>query len=349
VDRGFVATACSAARHLPVGASWGAVSVDSPAQPKLECEKVRPPQRPMSTHKPIDQNVSSFRTDWRSLLRLLFMPSSAALSVVAVEIYLGVGVRPLTMVMVAALALFIYALNGLSDGAEDSVNNRARATALRRSAAWTLGGSLLAMMASGAALAVRGRLLPLYPIVMLIGVAYSFRVIPSPWAPGGGWVRLKDVPLVKNLTIACTWTAAVFLAPLLDAGASSRMLAGFAFLALTYALLIAENSIYSDLRDEVGDRQAGIRTLATYLGARRVFAATFVVAALWAVSIMSCFVRGLVDGPTATFLIVATVGYPSAVWLATRRFVLPRELTHALIEAIDLFFAAGMIALSASA
>jgi hypothetical protein len=58
-----------------------------------------------------------------ALLLLLFMPAVAAWDVLAVQLYLGDRARPLTMLMVGALALFVYALNGLTDAAEDSVND----------------------------------------------------------------------------------------------------------------------------------------------------------------------------------------------------------------------------------
>jgi hypothetical protein len=71
----------------------------------------------------------------------LLTPVAASLSVLGAQIYLGGGVRPMTILMVAALTLFIYSLNGVSDAVEDGVNDAGRAAMLRRSGWWTIGAS----------------------------------------------------------------------------------------------------------------------------------------------------------------------------------------------------------------
>lgn len=282
---------------------------------------------------------------WSALLLLLAMPAMSTLCVTAVQIYLAQGMRPLTTLMVAALTLFIYALNGYSDQAEDAVNDPARAATLRRSSAWTLGISSTALLIAAVLLAERGRLHPVYAAIAFAGVAYSFRVIP--WLGQGKlvWLRLKDIALIKNLTIAVTWGAAVFMVPILDLDAQLRTSGNLTFVVVTYLLLVGQNSVFCDLRDEAGDREAGARTLPVVFGPGRCFVAVFALALVWSVVLIVALVNALLDGPTSALLLLVSLGYPAAVWWGYTRRAMNRNLERALIESSDVCFAAGLILL----
>lgn len=67
-----------------------------------------------------------------TLFPVLLTPVLAALCVISVQRYMGAGLRVLPVVMVGALALLIYGLNGLSDGQEDKHNKPERAAAEAR-------------------------------------------------------------------------------------------------------------------------------------------------------------------------------------------------------------------------
>jgi 4-hydroxybenzoate polyprenyltransferase len=283
---------------------------------------------------------------WGALLLLLSMPLAAAWCVLGVQLYLGAGIQPLTMLMVAALALFTYALNGLSDRTEDAFNDPARAEALRRSAWWTLGSSLAAVLVAGGLLVTRQRLHALYPALMGVAVAYSYRVVPWPRRSGIEWLRLKDVSLVKNLTIGATWASAVFLAPWFDLPERERAPAATLFVVAAYALLVVVNSIFCDLRDEAGDRQAGVQTLAVRFGAERCLRAIFVTTALWSALVIAGLAQQKLAAPTVTFLLASAWGYPLAVWCAARRFAPRRGLMNLVIESSDFLFALGLMALA---
>jgi 4-hydroxybenzoate polyprenyltransferase len=263
-----------------------------------------------------------------------------------VQLYLGTGIQPLTMIMVAALALFTYALNGLSDEAEDNYNDRARAAALRRSSWWTVGGSVTAMAVAGGLLASRDRFHPLYPLLMAVGVAYSFRIIPRPRRSGFEWLRLKDVLLVKNLTIGATWASAVFIGPWLDLTRPVAAPVTVIIVAVGYALLVVVNSIFCDLRDEAGDRLASVYTVAVRFGGEGCYRAIFVAMSLWSAVLMTFFALNHLDGRHLVFLATSALGYPLAVWFSTRRFDLRQGHVNCVIESSDFFFALGLMALS---
>ena len=274
------------------------------------------------------------------------MPAVAAWDVLAVQLYLGAGVRPLTMLMVGALALFVYALNGLSDAAEDSVNDALRAATLRSHAFWTLGSATLALLGAGYELWRRGQLHAVYPLWMALGVAYSFRIVPWPSQRGLQWRRLKDVLLLKNLVIGATWAGAVFVAPLLDAPVTPARRGVLALVGVSYCALVVVNSVYCDMRDEAGDRQANVTTLPVKFGAARCHRGIFIAMSAWTALLLSCFTFQLIDGPHCLLLSASALAYPLSVWLATERWRIGRTASNYLIESADLLFALGLITLT---
>lgn len=277
---------------------------------------------------------------------LLILPALAAFDVLAVERYLGDRARPLTIIMVAALALFAYALNGLTDAAEDAVNDAAGSDARRRHATWTLGSATCALLGTGALLWGRGELHAIYALLMAIGILYSVRVIPWPSTQGLKWVRLKDIVLVKNLAIGGTWAGAAFVAPLMDLPFAPGKPLAFAIVGLGYFALTVVNSIYSDLRDEAGDRQAGINTLPVRFGAAACHRGIFMAMGAWTLVLLWCRATGLLDTGPFLLLSAAALGYPLAVWLTTQRLRLGRASSNYVIESCDLLFALGLLALA---
>jgi 4-hydroxybenzoate polyprenyltransferase len=281
-----------------------------------------------------------------ALLLLLFMPAVAAWDVLAVQLYLGDRIRPLTMLMVGALALFVYALNGLTDAAEDEVNDAVRAAALRQHAFWTLGSAASVLLGVGWALWGRGELHALYLCLCVVGVAYSARVLPWPTQRGLQWVRLKDIAFIKNLTIASTWAAAVFVAPLLDVRVAAAKPFVLALVGVSYAALLLVNSIYSDMRDETGDRQAKVSTLPVRFGASRCHRGIFIAMSAWATFLLGCLVSRVIDARHFLLLSAAALGYPLTVWLVTERWGFNRTAANCVIELGDFLFALGLMTLA---
>lgn len=112
----------------------------------------------------------------------------------------------------------------------------------------------------------------------------------------------------------------MFLGPLLDIQKTPSSFGRFAVVGATYAIIAVENSMFCDLRDEVGAREAGVRTVVGYLGRSRTFVAIFAANCVWSALVGASFAFTVLDGVTAGFLTVLTIGYPVAVWLATERF-----------------------------
>jgi 4-hydroxybenzoate polyprenyltransferase len=159
-------------------------------------------------------------------------------------------------------------------------------------------------------------------------------------------VRLKDIPLVKNVSIGATWAGAVFLGPVLDLDTPPTSLARVALVGVSYALLVAVSSLFCDVRDERGDRAGNVHTLPVRFGAERCFRGTWVVMATWTAFLGAAFARGVLDAQHLVFLVFAVLGYPVTVWLVVTKLRARQAVCNGVIESVDIFFTLGLIALS---
>ncbi len=172
------------------------------------------------------------------------------------------GPLPL-FVFSATLAVYnLDRLSGASDEDHVAASERHRWIDAHRSTLWglaTLGGlgalALLPMLPSRIWLA----LIPLG----LLSLGYS---LPLVWGREGPY-RLKDVAGLKIVLIACVWAGATGVLPAiehLDALDHSAVI----LVAVERGLYIFALTLPFDLRDLERDREAGIRTIPMYLGAR---------------------------------------------------------------------------------
>ncbi len=105
--------------------------------------------------------------------------------------------------------------------------------------------------------------------LLVLGLAYSIRLVPARWERAVPYVKLKDFPGSKPLSIALAWGAAGGLWPAVAFGGTG-LDAGFGFVAV--AALAFIRSAFFDITDVQGDLVVGKETLAILLGERRTLA-----------------------------------------------------------------------------
>jgi len=210
-----------------------------------------------------------------------------------------------------------------------------------------------ALCCSALLLARQGRLHPGYGIVLAAGIVYSFRLIPWPGRRGKPltWVRLKDLLLIKNLTIGVTWAGAVFLLPFIDGnstvGSAVPPAIVFWFLMASYGLAVTFNSIFCDIDDRPGDSAAGVLTLAVRLGSEKTGQLVWAAAGGWAMLLaLSYLGPGWLDFGHFTFLACFTLGYPLLIIGGSRAGYLPEGARRYAIESSDVLFSLGVLLLS---
>ena len=165
--------------------------------------------------------------------------------------------------------LLINLLNRVSDVREDLANQiRGTERLAGHHRAVVLGWIALLVLSFVLGHLVAPALVPYRLAVQLVGVGYSFAIVPSP----RGLVRFKDLYFFKNFMSAVLFVATVFVYPLVAAdfafapGMTAWTVVG---LGLFFVLFELTYEILYDMRDLVGDRLANIPTYPVVHGLER--------------------------------------------------------------------------------
>lgn len=130
-------------------------------------------------------------------------------------------------------------------------------------------------------------------IVQLVGVAYSYRIVPTP----RGFKRFKDLYFFKNFMSAMLFVATVFVYPLIVVGwhfDGAMTFASWLGLVLFFVPFEITFEILYDMRDLDGDRLADVPTYPVVHGmerSRQIIDALLIVAAL---ALVVSFVTGVI-------------------------------------------------------
>jgi 4-hydroxybenzoate polyprenyltransferase len=154
-------------------------------------------------------------------------------------------------------------------------------------------------------------LTPLRLAVQAIGMAYNYRLVPTP----RGMARLKEVYFFKNFGSACIFMLTCFGYPLARSGwAPAMSWAAIATLLAFFLLFEITFEILYDLRDLPGDRAANIPTYPVVHGpltARRIIDGLLVASGLVLVAGLASGAIGLREGLMLAAPIGQRVLYPS--------------------------------------
>lgn len=276
---------------------------------------------------------------WHSFGLLLSFPAAVVGGVTAAQRYLRAPFNLLPVAAMATSALLIYGINRFTDVEEDAANDPDRSQSLR------LIGGLLAVtlvltLGIAAWLWQRHELNPFYPLILLVGIAYSWAIVPW-YRVGQGWllIRLKDLLFVKSAVVAAVWTSAFFVAPLLHLPPALAVPRGFAILGVGFLVTHLTNVVFCDFRDEEGDRKAGVATLPVRFGVPACYRAIALLNAAWLALTVFLWRAGHIDVGHLAVLASHAALYPLAVWLARERLQWGKVALDHLVESVTFSFA----------
>jgi 4-hydroxybenzoate polyprenyltransferase len=170
--------------------------------------------------------------------------------------------------LVAGLDWFlINLLNRVTDIDED-LRNRIAGTerVARRKRALTVGSFALMAASFAATHALWPQLTPWRAAVQAIGLAYNYRVVPTP----RGLSRCKEIYFVKNFGSSVLFVLTCFVYPLaVDPSARVMPWPAIAVLVGFFVLFELTYEILYDLRDLEGDRAEGVPTYPVVHGPER--------------------------------------------------------------------------------
>jgi 4-hydroxybenzoate polyprenyltransferase len=277
---------------------------------------------------------------------LLSFPLVTAAGVAASQRYLGLPFDWLPVATMAVAAFAIYAVNRFTDNTEDRTNDPSRASS-RKSVQGLLLASVLAIGVLGREVGSRGPLaLTYFAGILLIGAAYSMRLVP--WYSRRGWrmTRFKDLLLLKNVVVALVWASAFFMASPLYVAAQVEIPPGYFVLGVGYFLMCFADVLFSDFRDEQGDRAAGICTLPVRFGVRRCYTGVAVLSCVWLTVALGLRVQGVIDTGHFVALLLFNAAYPATVYWVRERLQASREVVDYVIEGTGPLLVSCLVALS---
>jgi 4-hydroxybenzoate polyprenyltransferase len=155
----------------------------------------------------------------------------------------------------------VYSLNKLTDMKEDAINMPERIKFLNGRKRLVLCYSLIAYFLSILlAFLDNPSTIPILFIPLASNALYSMKLIP-------GIPRFKDIPVMKNLFVALSWTLVCTLLPAMHLKGSLSISLPMLIYFILVKLFI--NAALFDIRDVKGDRENGIRTMPVLLGPKR--------------------------------------------------------------------------------
>ncbi len=211
--------------------------------------------------------------------------------------WLITGEHPWAVALVAGLDWFlINLLNRVTDVDED-LRNAIPGTerVARKKRALTVGAWALMLGSFAATHLVWPELTPFRAAVQAIGLAYNYRVVPTP----AGLSRLKEIYFFKNFGSSVLFVLTGFAYPIATASERTMDWAGVIALVLFFVPFELTYEILYDLRDLEGDRALSIPTYPVVhgeQGARRIIDALLVGSALVTIAALASGAIGLREG-----------------------------------------------------
>ena len=154
-----------------------------------------------------------------------------------------------------------YSINRISDFEQDAVSHPERTAYLKNRMGWLKAGVIFCF-GVGYFLAFLRNIVFFSALLIPLLLAFAYSVGSEKMKPRIGASRLKEVTLVKNVTVSFGWSLVPFLVGLyyLQLPLAVFALSPFIFLRLMV------NTIFFDQRDMAADASFGVRTLPVKMG-----------------------------------------------------------------------------------
>ncbi len=237
----------------------------------------------------------------------------------------GLPFDPVAAIILMLIVFAVYNLNRKTDEDEDVINNIERYTFIKEY------GSLLFRSAVGAYIvalclsALQGFdsfLVTAAPLIA--GIVYSVPLFPALF----GFRRLKEVPIMKSLIVAFSWTAPTVLLPICHAARPAD--GATCIVGIFFFFQVFINTVVFDMRDVEGDAASGVKTIPTILGIRRTL--LFLTGVNLIIGTPLAIVSGTLSGICSALLLVAGVIYAQGYILCFQRFGTEKFLFELLTD-----------------
>jgi 4-hydroxybenzoate polyprenyltransferase len=240
---------------------------------------------------------------------------------------------------------FIYMINRFSDLQEDFTNDIHKAVFFfeRKS---LLKFSIALMAAILITMLALGKLNSFHVFLLACGAAYSYKVIPwYTFQKGFSLTRIKDIPILKNITVASLWGISIFAIPLYFTGGPLENIQQISILVIALTISSFSNTLFDDVMDITGDLVARTKTIPTLYGKKRSYQIIFAANLLWGATCTLLYFIGKLDLAHLTFVLLVSLFPILYVTLYEKKW-LSQPIIDFIMEMDLLLFAGGLFLLS---
>lgn len=277
------------------------------------------------------------------VLILLYIASIASFTLWAGAFVLGIHPKIEYLITTACFVFGIYGINSYTDVEDFKNDSKKREFFIGRKkylyiSFAILFGSVLWLLAAGS--------LQLFHVLCLYsGIAYSFPVFPRITKKRGiQWLRLKEITYTKSLLVAILFGSSFFALYFRESAISiTRLELSALMIASVFSVFI--NTVFCDIRDIVGDKAAGVKTIPVVLNAKRTLVYCITVpSAIWFATTMVLYSLSVISSPVLVFLI-CTMAFPAFYIGLYYIKILPDRITFLIADSCLLVFGLGLIVL----
>jgi 4-hydroxybenzoate polyprenyltransferase len=289
--------------------------------------------------------LKSRLVEMKPAFALIYLSLMGCLCTLSVQAYMGLKIDPWPCLSFMSVIFGVYTFNRFTDIEEDFTTDIGRLLFFQKKK-FLLLIALAGLAASTALMAACGKLNWMHVVLLCVGFAYSYRIVPR-YTKGRGLhlVRIKEMTFIKNLAVSLLWGGSVFLIPILYSGRAVATPFVVVLLAAGLSLSTFNNTLFDDIRDEAGDRVAGIRTLPTAIGGRRAAALLWILDGLWLGFVAWCGLAARIDAWHWAFLSLLGA-YPLIYVGLSGRSRVSEGWIEFVAESDLLIFSVGLAALS---
>lgn len=256
-----------------------------------------------------------------SFLVIVNLAVCGLVCVYAAMAYMNLGFSPDIGLLCIGIIASIYLFNRVTDITEDVANNARRLIFFVHRRELMTCSVILALFTIGYCI-WRFRVSTYEVYLLIVGMMYSFPLIPLSGMRSFKevkFIRLKDIPFMKNILVALMWSVSIYLIPIIHADKVPKVTFMVYLLIIAQIVATLSNTIDSDVLDEVGDRLCGVKSLPVMIGVRKTYMVLWSMITVWIATVWILRIMNSIRTYEAIFLTMFAL-WPLAVIVLRKAF-----------------------------
>ena len=277
------------------------------------------------------------------LIVLLFLAFVSASGLASAAVFMGTPIDTVLILSSACITFTIYSINRYTDR-EDIFNSEEHSTFFQRFD-FILWISFILLLVSLVWLFLVKKLTWHHIIIIVVGLAYSLKIVPGFASGKILWTRLKDICIVKSVFVALIWGTSFFLINWCVYPECVKHPVILFMLMGNFSFATFTATVFTDIRDTEGDRIAKVPTIPVKFGIENTFKYAILLPSLIFVLISSILTSyHLLSIPMLCFFLI-NLCYPIVYVKIYYSGKCPLSLVEPLVDTCFVIFSLGLVVL----